>query len=295
MNTLQFVSACPNGDSFLNWDRMVYWPFRQSGPSWHYAPDTRSLSDENTDSFLVSNFLRYFVHLHPTHHSSARHRSFLRIDSVMPSLLPLEGGEVTIKGSVLPIHEVLLAGCEGGCCALSFTRVTPTELRVVVPPLPRGFYHLQFFTVQGVRVLCDENQDYFGREGVLVTALEWGKEERVSNRNRNTPASEEEFEEAKPSKWKPGVSSAFLLQDLFAREELFAEEKEVVGSPIFEDMVIVEEEDNTPVEVLAELASACDSLCDVARMYSSPLPQRVDDDNLVGGAYYHPVCVGGVC
>ena len=199
MNTLQFVSACPNGDSFLNWDRMVYWPFRQSGPSWHYAPDTRSLSDENTDSFLVSNFLRYFVHLHPTHHSSARHRSFLRIDSVMPSLLPLEGGEVTIKGSVLPIHEVLLAGCEGGCCALSFTRVTPTELRVVVPPLPRGFYHLQFFTVQGVRVLCDENQDYFGREGVLVTALEWGKEESVSNRNMNTPASEEEFEEAKPS------------------------------------------------------------------------------------------------
>ena len=68
-----------------------------------------------------------------------------------------------------------------------------------------------------------------------------------------------------------------------------------MGSPIFEDMVIVEEEDNTPVEVLAELASACDSLCDVARMYSSPLPQRVDDDNLVGGAYYHPVCVGGVC
>ena len=149
--------------------------------------------------------------------------------------------------------------------------------------------------MQGVRVLCDENQDYFGREGVLVTALEWEKEERVSHRNVNTPASEEEFEEAKPSKWKPGVSSAFLLQDLFAREELFAEEKEVVESPIFEDMVIVEEEDNTPVEVLAELASACDSLCDVARMYSSPLPQRVDDDNLVEGAYYHPVCVGGVC
>ena len=96
--------------------------------------------------------------------------------------------------------------------------------------------------------------------------------------------SEEEFEEAKPSKWKSGVSSFFLLEDLFSREE-----KEEGEPPAFEEDVEWNPGDPTAVEEWNEVVTACDALCVVTALHSCHSSPTREDDNFVEGRFFHPV------
>lgn len=170
INSLQFLAASPNIESFMDWDHMAHWPYKQSGQCWHKTPETQHLlNDDQTDVFLVSNFLRLFSRQHPAVSSPPAPFPAFRLDSVSPSLLPLEGAQVTIKGSMSAVAEVLLLGCDEGATPLPFSRVSSGELQATLPPLPHGLYHLLFFAQDGRQLLCSREQPWFGREAVLVT------------------------------------------------------------------------------------------------------------------------------
>ena len=96
--------------------------------------------------------------------------------------------------------------------------------------------------------------------------------------------SEEEFEETKPSKWKSGVSSFFLLEDLFSREE-----KEEGEPPALEDDMVWSPGDPTAVEEWSEVVRACDALCVVTALHACHSSPSREDDNYVDGRTFHPV------
>ena len=109
---------------------------------------------------------------------------------------------------------------------------------------------------------------------------------RGEMKRRTEILSEEEFEEVKPSKWKSGVSSFFLLEDLFSREE-----KGEGEPPGFEDDVEWKPGDPTPE--FDEVVTACDVMCVVTALHSCHSSPSREDDNYVDGRYFHPVGAAG--
>ena len=78
-----------------------------------------------------------------------------------------------VKGERLTeIGDILLIGVDEGAISLEIVHCSESQVEVLIPPLPRGLYFLQFFLKNGL-ICCNERScPWFGNNGLLVTTVQ---------------------------------------------------------------------------------------------------------------------------
>ena len=77
-----------------------------------------------------------------------------------------------VKGDRLTeIGDILLMGCDEGAKSLEIVKFSETQVEVLIPPLPRGLYYLQFILKNGMIGHNETSSPWFGINGLLVTTL----------------------------------------------------------------------------------------------------------------------------
>ena len=162
------------------------WPFHRVGSDWAFHPSWLALDDEISLYFAFSNFLPFFCDVSknetpcetPSETPASR---VVSIDSVRPSVLSNQGGEVEIRGEMEKVAEVWLNGKSSQ--KLEIRKREPSSLVVVIPAGLSGLHFLEFHLRNGLIGAFREEFPWFGNVGI-----------RVKSGNEETWNSENEFE-----------------------------------------------------------------------------------------------------
>lgn len=162
------------------------WPFHRVGSDWAFHPSWLALDDEISLYFAFSNFLLFFcdVSRNETPCETSRETPASRvvsIDSVRPSVLSTQGGEVEIRGEMEKVAEVWLNGKSSK--KLEIRKRETSSLVVVIPAGLSGLHFLEFHLRNGLIGAFREEFPWFGNVGI-----------RVKSGNEETWNSENEFE-----------------------------------------------------------------------------------------------------
>ena len=162
------------------------WPFHRIGSDWAFHPSWLALDDEISLYFAFSNFLPFFcdVSKNETPRETPRETPASRvvsIDSVRPSVLSNQGGEVEIRGEMEKVAEVWLNGKSSQ--KLEIRKRETSSLVVVIPAGLSGLHFLEFHLRNGLIGAFREEFPWFGNVGI-----------RVKSGNEETWNSENEFE-----------------------------------------------------------------------------------------------------
>ena len=158
------------------------WPFHRVGSDWAFHPSWLALDDEISLYFAFSNSLPFFCDDSKNETPSETPASrVVSIDSVRPSVLSNQGGEVEIRGEMEKVAEVWLNGKSSQ--KLEIRKRETSSLVVVIPAGLSGLHFLEFHLRNGLIGAFREEFPWFGNVGI-----------RVKSGNEETWNSENEFE-----------------------------------------------------------------------------------------------------
>ena len=190
MNSLEFYRNSRGNTGSL-------WPFRRVGADWAFHPSWLALDDEFSLFFALSNFLPFFCDApwNETPSETPASRA-VSIDSVRPSILSKEGGEVEIRGEMEKVAEVWLNG--NSSQKLEIRKREASSLVVAIPAGLSGLYFLEFHLRNGLIGAFRDDFPWFGNVGIGIRSQEvetWNSENEFENPMEFERSETEETEE----------------------------------------------------------------------------------------------------